>query len=334
MKVEIENAEMQTVATVDEDLELDVQGNVPQRIQDEFVELLVQSEKGRTAVSDSADSTMESEEQVTPNETMGLEYPVDQNLNRFAMYVSTRTGYEASVLESESKADVYRLKSKREKGLSMGQSRVEEMHRRTRDKPEECFRCLEEAFREQVFPEGMTKAPSWTSDDDVTVSTQEWIDSVIQLEDPIWDAYADIPQAQAITIKMEIRESLTQHQGWSLDSIDRRLRNKFPYLSKNRRQIIARQETAAVINRAKRVELEARPDGEDEIVRWVGPDDFATTDLCTSVKDEIPDEGITFAQLKAVLEAAAEEYPEGTPQRVDQLLPHWQCRHTVEIVDE
>jgi len=191
------------------------------------------------------------------------------------------------------------------------------------------FELLDSAFKEQVWPDGLQKAPSWANDDDVTGELQEWVNSVLELQDPLWDNYETIPAAAGLTVKQEIKDSLTQSQGWSLNSIDRRLREEFKYMAPHERERIARQETAAVLNKAKIVSLQAR--GDDPEVKWVGPDDEDTTELCTSLKDEIGD-GVAFSKFMPLLKEYANEYENGTPERADEGLPHFLCRHTIEIV--
>jgi len=191
------------------------------------------------------------------------------------------------------------------------------------------FELLDSAFKEQVWPDGLQKAPSWANDDDVTGELQEWVNSVLELQDPLWDNYETIPAAAGLTVKQEIKDSLTQSQGWSLNSIDRRLREEFKYMAPHERERIARQETAAVLNKAKIVSLQAR--GDDPEVKWVGPDDEDTTELCTSLKDEIGD-GVAFSTFMPLLNEYANEYENGTPERADEGLPHFLCRHTIEIV--
>jgi len=191
------------------------------------------------------------------------------------------------------------------------------------------FELLDAAFKEQVWPDGLQKAPSWTGNDDVTQNLQDWVDSVLELQDPIYDNYETVPAAAGLTVKKEIQESLRQSQGWSLNSIDRRLREEFKYMAPHERERIARQETAAVLNKSKIVSLQAR--GDDPLVRWVGPDDSDTTELCTDLKSEIGD-GVKFSKFMSLLKEYAEEY-DGTPNRVDEGLPHFLCRHTIEIAE-
>lgn len=205
--------------------------------------------------------------------------------------------------------------------------REHKLRREAKDVPVECEQCVRDAFEEQIWPDDLSKSPSWESDDDVTQQTQEWVDAVFQLRDPLYDSYDDIPQAAALSVKSVIRESLTQEQGWSLDSVVSRLEDEFDVLSRGRAKRIARQEIAATLNQAEKISFQARPD-EPEVV-WNGPSDSSTTELCEEVKREVGD-GVPLSELEDILERKARKYKYGTPERVDQLVPHWQCRHEID----
>lgn len=76
------------------------------------------------------------------------------------------------------------------------------------------------------------------------------------------------------------------------------------------------------------------PDGEPE-VRWHGPEDADTTELCSTAKERIASEhggSVTFDELHEILFELAVEYQDegGTPERVQQLVPHFSCRHAPE----
>ena len=194
----------------------------------------------------------------------------------------------------------------------------------------ECINMLTETHKEQVWPDRLQKSPSWESDDDVTGEIKEWVGTVIEMEDPMWDSYSNVPMAAGLTVKQHIKESLTQHHGWSLNSVSERLRKDFPQLSKFERERIARQEVSGVLNKSKMTAIAARKG--DPLVRWVGPDDDDTTELCNSLSEATKD-GVPFSEFTDMLVSHAKEYG-GTPNRAESGLPHMQCRYTVEIVDE
>jgi len=151
------------------------------------------------------------------------------------------------------------------------------------------------------------------------------------MKDPMWDEYDGVPMAAGMTVKQEIRDSLTQPQGWSLDSIVDRLDDEFPNLEEFNKRRIARQEVAGVLNGAKITALLAQP--SDPKVKWVGPDDADTTELCEEVKSEVGD-GVPVSELIELLEEKANNFEGGTPRRAEDGLPHYLCRHTVEVVNE
>lgn len=77
---------------------------------------------------------------------------------------------------------------------------------------------------------------------------------------------------------------------------------------------------------AEKISFEARP--EEPSVQWVGPDDQSTTDLCTEIKREVGS-GVPVSEIEDIVERVAEKYDYGTPDRADELVPHFQCRHQI-----
>lgn len=206
-------------------------------------------------------------------------------------------------------------------------NRENKLRSTAQDIPQEYDDKIRDAFKEQIWPEELNKSPSWASDDDVTESTQEWVDAVFELRDPLYDAYSGVPQAAALRVKGTIREALTQPQGWSLDSVVSNLEKEFDFMDESDAKRIARQEIAATLNEAMEISFEARP--EEPIVRWVGPSDQDTTELCQEIKEEIGD-GVPMDEAEQIIQEKSREYEYGTPERADQLIPHWLCRHTLE----
>lgn len=196
--------------------------------------------------------------------------------------------------------------------------------------PPTAFTRLSKAFREQVWPDELSKSRSWAGNEDVDKELQEWIDSVVRLRDPVYDEYTDIPMAAGLTVEKEITDSLTQHQGWSIDSIDRRLRREFDHLEPRSRERIVRTETAAVLNMAKRTMIEARGDNPD--VKWVGPDDRSTTGFCEELSNKTED-GMPYNKFLQLYEELVGKYDNTSLERADELIAHIGCRHTVEMVE-
>ena len=82
-----------------------------------------------------------------------------------------------------------------------------------------------------------------------------------------------------------LEETLTQPQGWSLDSLSDDIAEEFPSLSPGEAETIARTESASVLNEAREEGYESRDDSTDYIYKWVGPDDSRTTPACEELKD-------------------------------------------------
>jgi len=189
------------------------------------------------------------------------------------------------------------------------------------------------AFKEQVWPEDLEKAPTmWSSDDEVPDFVSRWVEDVIEHSDPMWEgSFDDVPVTEENKVHDAVKDSLTQPQGWSTQSIANRLQSTFEWMNQDRAETIARQEVAAVLNKAREIAYRARGDADQLVFDWVGPDDLDMTDICEDVKSRINSEGgaVTLDKLKEILRDVAKDYDYGTPERIDQLLPHFQCRHTI-----
>ncbi|AGM11967.1 gpF-like protein [Haloarcula californiae tailed virus 1] len=196
------------------------------------------------------------------------------------------------------------------------------------------------AFRRTVWwepddGEDFSKAPDmWRSDDYVPEFVKEFIREVIK-NGVIYDQFKDVPKAAIIKIEEIFRDSLTQPQGWSVHSLASDLEDEFPGLSMSQAQTIARNETAAIMNTAREEAYKSRPDEEEYEYYWSNPQDHRTTDVCNEIIEEIDNQGgaVDLPTLKDILMDKARKYkddPEngGTPGRVGEWLPHFECRST------
>lgn len=189
------------------------------------------------------------------------------------------------------------------------------------------------AHREQIWIDDLSKAPTmWESDESVPKFVEQWVSETIELVNPVWDGQFDnVPITDRYKVKEIISNSLTQPQGWSTDSIAKRLEEEFFYLSEDQSQIIARQEVAAILNKARETAYKARPGSEEKEFDWIGPSDRRTTELCSEIKSEIDSSGgsVPLNELKSIIKEKAQEYEYGTPERASEYVPHYQCRHTL-----
>lgn len=189
------------------------------------------------------------------------------------------------------------------------------------------------AHREQIWIDDLSKAPTmWESDESVPKFVEQWVSETIELVNPVWDGQFDnVPITDRYKVKEIISDSLTQPQGWSTDSIAKRLEEEFFYLSEDQSQIIARQEVAAILNKARETAYKARPDSEEKEFDWIGPSDRKTTELCSEIKSEVDSSGgsVPLNELKSIIKEKAQEHEYGTPERASEYVPHYQCRHTL-----
>jgi hypothetical protein len=201
------------------------------------------------------------------------------------------------------------------------------------------LKLLSDAYEKQVWPDDLAKASrTWTGQQDVEANTRDYVDAVISQMDPLHGDYKGVPHLAAQKVEEHIRASLTQHQGWSTNSVAKRLENEFSWMDSEQAENIARMEVAAVLNTAKSVMYKAaEPTDEVWEYKWVGPSDSETTALCEEVKSEISDRGgqVPLTVMKDILREEAREYANkgGTPERVEEYIPHYQCRHTLERVE-
>lgn len=88
-------------------------------------------------------------------------------------------------------------------------------------------------------------------------------------------------------------------------------------------------EVASIRNLA-RVRKFTRQSGETVRFRWIDSVGADESPVCADVRAAIDEAGaVTLDELEDIIEEAASDHEEGTPERADDLIPHEQCRHTV-----
>lgn len=180
----------------------------------------------------------------------------------------------------------------------------------------------------------VSKAPGiWESQDEVPDWVLYALERLIRQGDVIWGGgYERLPPDAEAEIQDVLEDRMTQPQGWSLDSLLQDLKDHYPNRDDEYLLNILRNETSAVLNTAREEAYAQREDADEYVFDWIGPDDHRTTDTCKAVKSEIDSRGgsVPIEQLKEILYEKALEHQgaEGTPERVDDWQPHYQCRHT------
>lgn len=184
----------------------------------------------------------------------------------------------------------------------------------------------------------LQKAPDiWESLGELGAFIRDAIREVIRRPDVVWSDYSTAESQDATqAVRHVLEQEMTQPSGWTLGGVADGLRRELD-LSQSEALDIARNETASVLNvaRAEAVEDYAREvdqDPEEYLFDWVGPTDHRTTPICRETEAEIEARGgaVTLQELKGILMAKAKEHADdgGTPERVDEFHPHFNCRRT------
>lgn len=174
-------------------------------------------------------------------------------------------------------------------------------------------------------------APVYATRNDVPPNVQNRIESAIESHD-----FSVAQEIDSPTLERVFRKSLTQPQGWSIDSLTRNLRKATDGVDKNVARTTARTESTAILNEAREQALsELQADIDEDILHyWDGPDDEDTTDMCTFLKRETnPAYGgdpVSMEELHALQREAIEKYGDGQPYsgNVRDHILHPNERHT------
>lgn len=197
-------------------------------------------------------------------------------------------------------------------------------------------RSESELVQEELVFEDIIERVLWSDDTDRVLfqfDPEEVPGFVIErLEEAVqsgalFSQFESIPDWAAQDVEEALLDSLETSHGWSIDSITENLQSMALGLSDREAEVIARTETQALVNKAREAGYEEQFDLEEERFNWVGPSDNRTTDACEWIKSQIPENGVTLPDLKALVQEAPEHDPNiDTDPR--EFTPHVQCRHT------
>ena len=192
-------------------------------------------------------------------------------------------------------------------------------------------------WKADEYEPDLTKAPRvWGSSEQVPDFVLDTLRDKIRSGQVIWQGdYERLPPSAEVTVEQVLEERMTQPQGFSLQSLLSHLQEALGDTEVEDGYLlnILRNETSALLNTAREEAYEESEEADEEFVYdWVGPTDHRTTDTCLAIEERIEGEGgaVTMPRLKEILleEATAHADEEGTPERVDDWMPHWQCRRT------
>lgn len=197
---------------------------------------------------------------------------------------------------------------------------------------------LDEAYKSLFWDDEVQKERMFDGDGDVDGDIQDWVEAVLEVGDPMADPtqYDAMSAAGVEMVQREIEQSLLQHQGWSLKSIQERVQNRVRWLDNRQAKTIVLMEVQSVMNAARDAAYRARPDFDQMIFRWDGPDPPGS-EVCKEIVDEIESRGgaVAYEVLLSILEEKASDLQDkgGKPGRARDLVPHFGCRRTIMEVD-
>ena len=158
---------------------------------------------------------------------------------------------------------------------------------------------LEGAYKSQIWPESVDdiEKRAWSGDDSVPDYVLEQISMAID-SGAVFDDFKTLPARVVEEVKGLLEDNLTQPQGWSLDSVVDDFKDVFPGVPEEQLEVVARTETASVLNKAREEGYQSREESGRFRFKWVGPSDNRTTDACTELKERTnPDHGGTPVSL-------------------------------------
>lgn len=149
-----------------------------------------------------------------------------------------------------------------------------------------------------------------------------WLLKAIMIA-PLMGRFQKLAPQEAEHLYDEIIKVMINSERWSLTEISSVLKKKFPELTDYEAERIARTETTMIANKARELQYtEKHPESK---YIWIGPDDHRTTEICKTIKERQPNEGLSLDDLKKLIRDVAFEKGETQPR---DWLPHIGCRHT------
>lgn len=186
----------------------------------------------------------------------------------------------------------------------------------TREQYEKADDLLLEAHKSQIWPESVDDIEKsvWNSDEGVPEYVKDHISEAINRAKAVFQDIDSVPDQAQRKLEALLEENLTQDQGWSLKSIVDDMADTWPGVPKADLEVVARTETASVLNEAREIGYESFPDSGDDRFYWQGPDDSRTTDACEELKERTnPQHGgdpVTMNQLvREQEELQAQHFP-------------------------
>lgn len=151
------------------------------------------------------------------------------------------------------------------------------------------------------------------------------------LQDTIVDYY-DVSEPDAEVTAVCIKEGY--FEGYGYDKITRNAKEAGVELERDEIHTIVWSELGGVQTRRNIADAHERVTESDFVigVEWSVPDDErGCSPVCEATAEEIDDRGgaVSVPELQKILRRNAEKNDDGTPKRMDNWIPHKECRCTV-----
>ena len=156
----------------------------------------------------------------------------------------------------------------------------------------------------------MLEGSVWSEDTDKTLIAGSEVPEMVtdRIRETILSGAAifsdieSIPSSELMQLREYMTETLTDQDGWTTDGLADQLMQLDGIESRDRATLIARTETASVVNTAREEAYEERG-LDDARFRWVSANDQRRTDACEWLSEQTED-GVTMERLKELIEEA------------------------------
>ena len=146
---------------------------------------------------------------------------------------------------------------------------------------------LLEAHKSQIWPEDLDaiEKTAWSGDEVVPDYVKDMIREAIRAGKAVFQDIESVPDETIERLEGILEDNLTQPQGWSLDSVVDDMSDAWPGVDEADLEVVARTETASVLNEARERGYEDFPDAGRAKFYWQGPSDSRTTEACEELKE-------------------------------------------------
>ena len=143
------------------------------------------------------------------------------------------------------------------------------------------------AHKSQIWPADLEaiEKRTWTGDESVPEYVIKQIQEAIRAGGAVFSDIESVPEDAVNSLEGILEDNLTQPQGWSLDSVVGDMKDAFPGVDTEDLEVVARTETASVLNEARERGYESMPDSATAKFYWQGPSDSRTTEACEELKE-------------------------------------------------